>query len=90
MDKKLFQTGQIYAMPEASRTLPSGEMISALERHSYGDWGDLVDEDRTINNNALKDDGLLLSAYISETGTRFWIITEADRSQTTILLPSEY
>ncbi len=90
MDTKLFITGQVWAMPEISKVVPSGEIKIALKRHFRGDWGDLVDQDRNANDNALQNDGQLLSAYVSKSNTRFWIITEADRSQTTVLLPSEY
>jgi len=62
----------------------------ALFRHAVGDWGDLSEEDRATNDAALRDGGRLLSAYTSSVGVQFWIITEADRSATTILLPDDY
>ncbi len=55
-----------------------------------GDSGDLDREDKKANDDALRDDGRLLSAYLSASGVKFWIITEWDRSVTTLLLPSEY
>lgn len=58
--------------------------------HARGDWGELDAEDRAANDRALKDGTRLLSAYHTKAGTKFWIITEADRSSTTALLPSEY
>ncbi len=61
-----------------------------LGRHSQGDWGNLCDEDRQANNRALVEETRLLSAYKSKAGKKFWIITEADRSSTTVLLPEDY
>jgi hypothetical protein len=60
-----------------------------LKRHASGDWGDICPEDRGLNELALKDGSRLLSVY--GTGERkFWIITEADRSVTTVLMPEDY
>lgn len=61
-----------------------------LERHLSGDWGDLCDEDKQANEDALENRLRILSAYKLPDGTRIWIITEADRSATTVLLPEEY
>jgi len=55
-----------------------------------GDWGELTQEDIDENNRALKEGCRLLSAYRSTNRVKFWIITEWDRSVTTVLLPSEY
>ena len=55
-----------------------------------GDWGEVDEEDKRLNDAALKDGTRLLSAYVTSRGAGLWIITEADRSATTILLPSEY
>ena len=60
-----------------------------LARHKAGDWGDVAEEDRMANNDALQSGDRLLSAYTVH-GTKYWVITEADRSVTTILLPEEY
>jgi len=67
-------------------------MISApcLARHAAGDWGIVNAEDKRLNDRAVRDRGRLLSAYLIANGTKIWIITEADRSATTILLPDEY
>jgi hypothetical protein len=74
----------------AARHLTPREIRDALQRHESGDWGDLSDEDATQNDAALcRGGGRLFSAY--GTGDRkFWIITEADRSVTTVLLPGDY
>lgn len=61
-----------------------------LARHAMGDWGIVDAEDAQANRSAVRDGGRLLSAYELSTGVKVWIITEADRSTTTILLPSEY
>jgi hypothetical protein len=64
--------------------------LSYLARHAAGDWGDLDDDDRRENDRSLEYGCRLLSAYQLGDGSRIWIITEADRSSTTILLPGEY
>ncbi len=61
-----------------------------IRRHSIGDWGELDEHDRQENEFSLTRNLRLLSAYTLSSGTRIWIITEADRSATTILLPEEY
>ena len=65
-------------------------LIDYLSRHVRGDWGDLCPEDSRANEAALRNGGRLLSAYDMPNGKRLWIITEADRSATTLLLPDEY
>ena len=85
-----FQLGQTLITAGAKEELVQSDVIGALRRHARGDWGDLTDEDKKLNDQALKDGSRLLSAYHDTTGTKFWIITEADRSATTVLLPSEY
>ena len=62
----------------------------ALERHARGDWGVVGADDWRENDFAVTDGARILSAYVDGKGTRFWVITEADRSATTILLPDEY
>jgi hypothetical protein len=87
-----FPLGRIVGTPGALLALEeAGENPHAfLRRHLAGDWGDLDDHDRHENERSLTDGCRLLSAYTLSTGTRLWIITEADRSATTLLLPSEY
>lgn len=65
------------------------DLHEALHRHESGDWGDLCDEDKALNDDSLKHGGRLLSSYKVQ-GIKFWIITEADRSVTTLLLPEDY
>jgi hypothetical protein len=76
--------------PGVQDRVPPSELLHALRRHASGDWGNLDIEDMQANNNALRTEGRLLSAYYSRAGQKFWIITEADRSATTVLLPEEY
>jgi hypothetical protein len=71
-------------------SIPQEEIFSAIQRHQAGDWGDVSDEDRSANDQALIQGTRILSAYRATNGTKFWIITEADRSVTTVLLPEDY
>lgn len=84
-----FPLGQVAITANASQRLGTEEVLSALRRHATGDWGDLCPEDALANNDALHHGGRLFSAYGSGEH-RFWIITEADRSVTTVLLPEDY
>jgi hypothetical protein len=85
-----FPLGRLVMTANAARHLTPRVMNDALRRHESGDWGDLTAEDAAQNDAALcRGGGRLFSDY--GTGTcRFWIITEADRSVTTILLPEDY
>lgn len=86
-----FPLGQVVATPGALEALRYDDLGSLMDRHARGDWGDVCDEDKRLNDRALKDGTRLLSAYTLMDGTtRIWIITEADRSATTVLLPEEY
>ena len=86
-----FNLGQVVATPGAIDALAEVDClpITLLKRHQCGDWGDLDDEDKAVNNEALGNWDRLFSAYVIQ-NVKFWVITEADRSVTTILLPSEY
>lgn len=87
-----FPLGQTYITPGAEEALMmAGQTgIEFLRRHMSQDWGELSDEDVRENELSLKEGFRLLSAYRTAKGQKLWIITEADRSATTILLPSEY
>ena len=89
--KAKFSMGQVVSTPGALAALEdAGIMPSALlARHQAGDWGVVSPEDGKANAQALIDGSRLLSSYAVGTG-KVWIITEADRSATTLLLPSEY
>jgi hypothetical protein len=87
-----FSPGNIVATPgvlEAFRA-SGDDPLAYVVRHLAGDWGDLSEEDRRDNDLSLRLGFRLLSAYKLSNGTKVWIITEADRSATTILLPDEY
>jgi hypothetical protein len=86
----LFQPGQIVATRGALSVLSREDIMKALGRHLSGDWGDLSTEDKQENDFAVNNEFRILSSYTSKKGVKFWIITEADRSVTTVLLPEEY
>ena len=87
-----FSLGQIVATPGALETLQQVERDPAefIARHVTGDWGDLEDEDKQENELSVEQGFRILSAYTLDDNTKIWIITEYDRSATTLLLPSEY
>jgi hypothetical protein len=87
-----FQPGQIVATPGALEAFrASGESpLTFLRRHLAGDWGEVDEHDRRENELSLQNGWRLLSAHTLSTGVKFWIITEADSSVTTFLLPDEY
>ena len=86
----LFNPGNIVATPGALELAEQGINLSVyLQRHLSGDWGDLCPEDKAENDFSLQNGFRLLSAYDTPCGS-LWIITEADRSATTFLLPEEY
>ena len=86
----LFPMGRLLATPGVLETVSRDEIFIALGRHLKGDWGDVSNTDKRSNNESLKDGSRLLSVYHAQDDLTFWIITEADRSATTVLLPSEY
>ncbi|MCO2563620.1 class I SAM-dependent methyltransferase, partial [Pseudomonas aeruginosa] len=90
----LFSPGQVVMTAAVSHLVETGQLNPAplLNRHLAGDWGTLDQEDWNTNQRALKFGDRLLSSYDIDAGgeSRLWIITEADRSSTTLLLPSDY
>ena len=87
-----FSLGHLVATPGALDALDEAgvESRALLKRHLSGDWGDLDEFDKRQNNIGLMTDGRLMSSYKLETGNKIWIITEWDRSVTTLLLPEDY
>lgn len=87
-----FALGRIVSTPGALAALEqAGENAETyVIRHVTGDWGDVCAEDAAENELALREGFRVLSAYRTSKGVKFWIITEADRSVTTLLLPNEY
>lgn len=94
----LFPLGEIVATPGALEACNPVHLTRCLGRHSRGDWGNVCDEDRATNDEAVSAGFRILSAYAIDPAKPakgygencLWIITEADRSVTTFLLPSEY
>ncbi len=87
-----FELGVVVATPGALEALSEAETlpVELLERHAAGDWGEVPKEDARENERSLKYGFRLLSSYPLPTWEKVWIITEADRSSTCLLLPSEY
>jgi hypothetical protein len=85
-----FPLGKLVATPNALNQVNQDDINAALQRHVLGDWGDLCEEDKQVNDRAAQEGARILSAYQAPNGTKFWIITEGDRSITTILLPEDY
>ena len=90
MPEAKFSLGQLVCTRNALDTLDSTSVHEAINRHVTGDWGDVCDEDRRSNEEGLVHGSRLLSVYYDNRGTKFWIITEANRSATTVLLPEDY
>ena len=88
----LFALGQIVATPGALDALEKAGQTAEefISRHVSGDWGTLPAEDVQANNDALERNGRILSAYRLHDGVKIWLITEWDRSATTVLLPGDY
>lgn len=90
MNTPAFSLGVLVATPQVLAEVSLRDIKSAVDRHMRCDWDELDIEDRQANDDALRHGDRILSAYHSATHVKFWIITEQDRSVTTILLPSEY
>lgn len=86
-----FEPGDIVATPAFAAKCNPAYAMACLERHLMGSWGLVDEDDGNANDRALKEGGRLLSVYpLPDDPADFWIITEADRSATTFLLPSDY
>jgi hypothetical protein len=85
-----FTLGELIATPGARARIPWGEIQSAFQKHARGDWGELDLEGRQQNELALERGSTLVSIFCASNGTKFYVITEGDRSVTTVLLPEEY
>lgn len=92
MKSPLFDLGRMVATPGALQALEEAGTSGSefIRRHVTGDWGEVPPEDAAENDLSVKQGFRILSAYTLSTGVKIWIITEADRSATTILLPDEY
>ena len=89
MDRS-FELGTVVITRAAERQIYHPDIDEALARHARGDWGNLDPEDVAENEFSLQMGLRILSSYEDRLGNKFWIITEADRSYTTILLPEDY
>lgn len=85
-----FPLGNVVITPNALGQLTHADIQLGLQRHQAGDWGELDEHDKQENERALGMGLRLLSSYRAAGGVNFWIITEADRSVTTLLLPEDY
>ena len=85
-----FPLGQTVITANANAVLSELDVLIALQRHHSGDWGDIDDHDRQMNDSSIHSSGRLVSVYKSVRGQKFYIITEGDRSATTVLLPEDY
>ena len=88
----VLRLGRVVATPGALNAFATAgqDPTVFLSRHCDGDWGDVCSEDQEANDRALTQGSRILSAYRLGTGVKIWIITEADRSSTCVLLPEEY
>jgi len=87
---KTFPLGHQVMTHNAKENIPTPDMFAALNRHATCDWGEVCAEDWNRNNEAVEYGDRLLSVYTASNNIRFWIITEWNRSVTTILLPQDY
>ena len=85
-----FPLGQTVITRNANSQLHPEDVFLSLRRHAARDWGDVCAADKTENDLSLKEGFRLLSSYKDRNGTKFWVITEGDRSVTTVLLPEDY
>lgn len=87
-----FALGQIVATPGALKSIQEAgqDPLELLRRHVCGDWGEVPEEDKEENELSVREGFRILSAYTLASGVKVWLITEADRSATTFLLPEEY
>lgn len=85
-----FELGKLFITPGAIRELTPKDVFKGLARHVQGDWGEVGEEDWQENDLSLREGFRLLSSYRGSNDQRFWVITEQDRSVTTVLLPEEY
>ena len=90
LDVQKFLLGRIVITPAALQLLSVEDICSAIDRHCVGDWGLVSDADRAENEFALVHGLRVMSIFESKGGVQFWILTSANRSVTTLLLPGDY
>jgi len=86
----LFETGALYITPPALEAFSQPFLFDCLLAHMSGQWGELDQEDKEANDAALVHGLRIVSSYKDENDSTLWIITEADRHATTLMLPSDY
>jgi hypothetical protein len=84
-----FRLGKIFTTENARLQLTEEDILTGIQRHQAGDWGDLYEHERAANDRALVERTRVWSVYHTARGVKFWLITESDRSATTVLLPEE-
>lgn len=85
-----FDLGLVSVTVNAMQSLQASEVRNALWRHSRGDWSELGPDERRCNEESVAEGGVIASFYTSHAGKNFWIVTEADRSATTVMMPFDY
>ena len=85
-----FRIGRIVSTPNALNSITHEDILMGIQRHQAGDWGDVDSHDREANDRALIEGTRLVSVYHAANGIKFYLVTEADRSVTTVLLPEDY
>lgn len=90
MGEKTVQVGRVVITANALERLNPEDVLRGLCRHAAGDWGDCCTQDWQDNDEALQSGWRLFSVYRDANAVKFWVITEADRSVTTVLLPEDY
>ncbi len=91
-NKVLFDLGQTEMTPSAMEALEESNQLpnEFLAKHQSGDWGDVCEDDKRENDFSVREGFRILSSYKTNLGEKLWVITEADRSSTCVLLPEEY
>jgi len=90
MQSEYFKLGQLVITTNSLKIIKQQEVFDALKRHAQCDWGDICRSDWITNDEAVKSGDRLVSVYHDSNKEKFYIITEADRSATTVLLPEDY
>lgn len=85
-----FRLGKIVSTPNALAQLTQEDILLAIGRHQAGDWGDVSEADCAANERALIEGTRLWSVYHAASGRKFWLITEANRASTVLLMPEDY
>ena len=86
----VFRLGRIVATANAMNRITNADILLGIQRHQAGDWGDVSAEEREASDGALVKGTKVRSVYHAANGTKFWVITQAGHTVTTILLPQDY